>query len=120
MLAVLAASMLASCAKPDAEFVHDDATISAIVIRPATGTSSLSVSGVIDNETGEIVFTVPKEKRREIDISYVKVRANVGYDAYVTPVLTGIKDLSSPMKITVTAKMTGTSKDYTLYAQYGN
>ena len=100
------------------DFLHTDTTISAIYMSPATGTSSVSVAGVIDNEAGTIKFTVPKAKRKDIDISEVKLRATVGFDAYVTPVLTGIHDLSEPFDITVTQKTTGEQKSYTLSASY--
>ena len=123
ILALVSAALLAlgltGCTDPmKGDFLHTDTTISAIYMSPATGTSSVSVAGVIDNEAGTIKFTVPKAKRKDIDISEVKLRATVGFDAYVTPVLTGIHDLSEPFDITVTQKMTGEQKSYTLSASY--
>ena len=123
ILALVSAALLAlgltGCTDPmKGDFLHTDTTISAIYMSPATGTSSVSVAGVIDNEAGTIKFTVPKAKRKDIDISEVKLRATVGFDAYVTPVLTGIHDLSEPFDLTVTQKMTGEQKSYTLSASY--
>ena len=129
----LAASGLWSCATPDAEFVHDDATISAISIcttqKDATGKElAISFPGAINQETGEISFTVTKDKRKQIDLTAVKFRANVGFDAYihvtreggkeVDRTLYGIHDVSEGIDLTVTAKMTGRTKDYHLSAKY--
>lgn len=123
ILSIVATAILAFTAtgctdEMKGDFVHDDATISSITMQPGSGSSSLSVSGVIDQEAGTILFTVPKAKRKEIDISQVRLRANIGLDAKITPSLSGWQDLSSPMEITVTATMTGTTKKYTLSATY--
>ena len=116
---VLLAFTFTGCQEPmEGDFLHTDNTISAIYMTPGTGTSSLSVSGVIDNEAGTITFTVPKDKRREIDLTQVKLRASVALDAFITPSLMGWHDISSPMEISVTASMTGEVKKYTLSASY--
>ena len=122
-----------SCAVPDDEFVHDDATISAIKIcttkKDSSGeTIKYEALGVIDQEAGTIKFTIPKENRREIDLDAVKFRANVGLDAYVKvtkelskPVdrtLYGIHDVTEGIEVTVLAKMTGRTKDYYITAKY--
>ena len=116
---VLLAFALTGCQEPmEGDFLHTDNTISAIYMTPGRGTSSLSVSGLIDNEAGTVTFTVPKDKRKEIDLTEVKLRASVALDAFITPSLMGWHDISSPMEITVTASMTGESKKYTLSASY--
>lgn len=116
---VLLAFALTGCEEPmEGDFLHTDNTISAIYMTPGRGTSSLSVSGLIDNEAGTVIFTVPKDKRKEIDLTEVKLRASVALDAFITPSLMGWHDISSPMEITVTAFMTGESKKYTLSASY--
>lgn len=107
-----------ACQKPDKEFLHDDNTISSILLLPAVSTVSTTISGDINQETGEILFAIPKNLRSSIDITNVKVRATVGYDVVITPSLSGIKDLSEAYPITVTATQTGESKDYTLRAYY--
>ena len=88
---ILAAAVcgLWSCAKPDADYVHDSATISAIKMgttqKDASGKEkAITFDGVIDQDAGTIAFTVPKDKRRDIDLTAVKFRANVAFDAYVT------------------------------------
>lgn len=121
-----------SCAKPDADFVHDDASISAIYIcttqKDVTGKEKpISFAGVIDQDSGNIVFTVSKDKRKDIDLDAVKIRANIGFDAYVKVTreggkdvdrtLYGIHDITDVIDLTVTAKMTGTTKDYHLSAK---
>ena len=107
-----------SCQKPDSEFLHDDNTISEIVLQPAMSTVSTTIFGTIDQETGEILFAIPKNLRSQIDITQVKVRATVKYDVKITPSLSGIKNLEEEYPITVTATQTGESKSYTLRAYY--
>lgn len=117
-----------SCARPDEDFVHDDASISAIYMQTTEKDKTYSVQGVIDNEGGVISFVVPKDKRKEIDLTAVKIRATVAYDAFVSVTkeggkdvdrtLYGIHDISEGIELTVTANMTGRTKDYTLTAQY--
>lgn len=113
--------------------MHDDASISAIYMqttqKDATGKQlSLSIQGVINEESGEISFVVPKDKRKQIDFTAVKIRATVAYDAFVSVTkeggnavgrtLYGIHDISEGIELTVTANMTGRTKNYTLTAQY--
>ncbi|MBP5488631.1 MAG: hypothetical protein J6X77_03575 [Bacteroidales bacterium] len=137
ILSIIAIAALAlgasSCAKPDPEFVHDDVTISAIYIcttqKDASGKEKpLKIAGVYtDKEAGTIQFTVPKVNRKEIDLDAVKIRANVGFDAYVKVTkeggkavdrtLYGIHDITEGIELTVTAKMTGRTKDYVLTAK---
>ena len=45
------------------------------------------------------------------------VRASVEYDTFIYPSLTGLKDLSDPMEITVVSGDKG-SRTYTLWAFY--
>lgn len=119
ILCAAAVSILTfSCQKPDLEFLHSDNTISSILLLPAVSTVSTTISGEINQETGEILFAIPKNLRSSIDITSVKVRATVGFDVVVTPSLSGIKDLSEEYPITVTATQTGESKNYTLRAYY--
>ncbi len=137
ILSIIAIAVLAlganSCAKPDADFVHDDATISAMYIcstqKDATGKEkTVTFPGVIKQDEGTIAFTISKDKRKDIDLDAVKLRANVGFDAYVKVTkeggkdvdrtLYGIHDITEGIDLTVTAKMTGTTKDYHLTAKY--
>jgi hypothetical protein len=69
ILASAIALSISSCAVPDEDFVHDDATIHAIYLcttmKDATGKElSVSFPGVINQDTGEISFLVTKDKRR--------------------------------------------------------
>ena len=55
ILVVAAVSMMTfSCQKPDEEFLHDDVTISSVLLLPAMSTVSTTISGEINHETGEI------------------------------------------------------------------
>lgn len=117
-LAVLAvaafASLATSCAEAEDEFIHTDSTINSIEIQPAEG--GAGIAGIIDETTGEIFFPIPKnfvKIRRE----KLMVRANVAYDTYIYPSLSGLKDLSDPMEIKVRAGDNG-SRTYTLWAFY--
>jgi hypothetical protein len=50
-------------------------------------------------------------------VKKLMVRANVAYDTYIYPSLSGLKDLSDPMEIKVRAGDNG-SRTYTLWAFY--
>lgn len=122
-LAVLAVAALTaftvwSCAEPEDEFLHTDSRILSIEIQPAGG--GAGIAGVIDETTGEIFFPIPNKDREKYDITNLMVRAEVEYDTFITPSLTGLKDLSdrdTPFTITVTAGDEG-SRTYTLWAFY--
>ena len=115
-LAVLAvaafASLATSCAEAEDEFIHTDSTINSIEIQPGAG-----IAGIIDETTGEIFFPIPKKLREKYDVKKLMVRANVAYDTYIYPSLSGLKDLSDPMEIKVRAGDNG-SRTYTLWAFY--
>ena len=95
-LAVLAvaafASLATSCAEAEDEFIHTDSTINSIEIQPAEG--GAGIAGIIDETTGEIFFPIPKKLREKYDVKKLMVRANVAYDTYIYPSLSGLKDLS--------------------------
>ena len=116
-LAVLAvaafASLATSCAEAEDEFIHTDSTINSIEIQPA----GAGIAGIIDETTGEIFFPIPKQLREKYDVKKLMVRANVAYDTYIYPSLSGLKDLSDPMEIKVRAGDNG-SRTYTLWAFY--
>ena len=109
-LSVLAAAALAlfaagACAEPDDEFLHTDNRILSIEIQPAGG--GTGIAGVIDETT-------------KYDITRLMVRAEVEYDTFINPSLTGLKDLSdrdNPFTVTVTAG-NGKYRTYTLWAFY--
>ena len=118
-LAVLAvaafASLATSCAEAEDEFIHTDSTINSIEIQTAEG--GAGIAGIIDETTGEIFFPIPKQLREKYDVKKLMVRANVAYDTYIYPSLSGLKDLADPMEIKVRAGDNG-SRTYTLWAFY--
>ena len=118
-LAVLAvaafASLATSCAEAEDEVIHTDSTINSIEIQSAEG--GAGIAGIIDETTGEIFFPIPKQLREKYDVKKLMVRANVAYDTYIYPSLSGLKDLSDPMEIKVRAGDNG-SRTYTLWAFY--
>lgn len=113
--AALAALAVTSCAEAEDEFHHTDSTIQSIEIQPAEG--GAGIAGVIDETTGEIFFPIPKKLREKYDVTSLMVRASVDYDTFIYPSLTGLKDLSDPIEISVTAGDKGT-RTYTLWAFY--
>lgn len=113
--------LLGGCAKAGEEYLHDNCDISAIEISNFNAEFNLTIQGTINQETGEILFAIPKKYRQYFDITQLYVKANISYDAVIEPPLTGLKDLSrldDPFRITVTATMTGRSREYTLKAYY--
>lgn len=116
---VLALVSVLSCAKPGEEFLHTDNTITTIWITPPDNATRI-IYGDINEETGDITFEISRADRLYFDSKQLKVRATVGYDVMITPSLLGIKDLSKGMTITVTAQMTGESREYNLKVVYLN
>ncbi len=119
LIACVAFAMLVSaCQKPDSEFVHDDPTITAASISPVKSIIATTVNGTINQETGEILFPIPKKVAEYYDLHNLRVRVNVGYDVKLSPSLSGVKDLSEEYEVTATATMTGNTKKYTLRAYF--
>ena len=110
--------LMGSCAKPSEEYIHDNCEITAIEIANYNQPINYTIPGKINQETGEIVFPIPKNRKEYFDLTKLYVRANVPFDAIISPSLTGLKDLSEVRKVTVTATMTGKKKEYTLLAYY--
>lgn len=123
------------CQKAEKEPVHVDNTIREIMMYSTSTAEELDglptpqpVSGVINQETGEINFPIPSEYRPRVnsegkkviqfDPKRIKLRANVGYDVRITPALTGIHDLSGQFEIDVLAVQTGKTKHYSLHAYF--
>ncbi len=118
MILVASTSLLA-CGEVGDEYLHADNTISAIQAQPFNASASAQpVQGTINDETGEILIAIPKTQMSYYDLTEIILRATVGYDAVITPSLSGIKDLSSPYSITVEATQTGEKKSYTIQAYY--
>lgn len=115
LAAVLALTFAGGCAKADKDFVHTSSTISSIDIRPAGG--GAEIAGYINEDTGEILFPIPKQQREKYDLTRLMVKASLPYDAYCVPSLTGLKDLSDPYIITVYGGE-GEHRTYTLLAYY--
>ena len=124
LAAIVTLLAVSGCAKPGEEFVHDNYTITSIYAVTPLDSTVPQISGIIDQETGDIVFEVPKKYRKfwldDNGPVPVHVIATVGYDAVVNPPLTRLQTLSEsdPLDITVTATMTGNSKTYHLYIKF--
>lgn len=115
--AALTAFAAGSCAEPEDDF--STPTAAPLHRGPPAG-GGAGIAGVIDETTGEVYFPIPKKEREKYDITSLMVRAEVEYDTFITPSLTGLKDLSdrdNPFTITLTAGDKGT-RTYTLWAFY--
>lgn len=112
-------TLLFGCQKIGIEHLHDNCEITSIDITNFEFPVLQRVTGQINQETGEILFPTPKALKSQFNINKLKITANIGYDAKIDPPLTGIKDLSGEgLKVTVTATMTGRTKEYILKAYY--
>lgn len=120
-----AALFAVSCAKPDAEFEHNECAIRSIYITPPGNASAPQVNGkiTVDPSTGDgaVVFAIPRDypSRYGYSPDNLTVRATLTYDVFITPGLEGRKDLSSetkPYTVTVSNRTTGESHKYTLFA----
>lgn len=109
---------MSGCQKVGIEHLHDNCEISSIAITNFGFPILQILEGKINQETGEILFPIPKVLKSQFNLKQLNVKANIGYDAKIEPPLTGLKDLSEEFKITVTATMTGRTKEYTLIAYY--
>lgn len=123
-LALLLVIGLVSCAKPDSEFDHNECAIRAIYVSPPGNSSAPQVEGQITLDAsgnGSVVFAIPRDypSRYGYDPTSLSVRATVTYDVFISPGLSGRKDLSSetnPYTVTVSNGTTGESRKYTLFA----
>jgi hypothetical protein len=115
LVIILCVTSLSSCEDHDPIVRKSDCTITSITVRgSATGTE---YAGTIDDN--QIVFNIPSSESSTIDITKLYVVANLPMEAIISPSLTGLKDLSSPFNLTVTAG-DGMEKMYTLLAQFVN
>jgi hypothetical protein len=115
LVIALCAVSFSSCEDHDPIVRKSDCTITSITARgSATGTE---YTGAIDDD--QIVFNIPSSESSTVDITKLYVTANLPIEAIISPSLTGLKDLSSPYNVTVTAG-DGTKKTYTLLAQFVN
>ena len=118
-VAVLCALLAGACVKVgEYDFLHDDCTIHSIYCTPVSAPVSTQVSGIIDNEAGTIEFAIPRDKyQKYYKLDSLKIRANIGYDATVTPSFSSrVWDLNEDREFTVTANMTGKTKKYIVSA----
>ncbi|QJB30626.1 DUF5018 domain-containing protein [Chitinophaga oryzae] len=109
--------LVAACHKPDAPSNSNDSRIRSIYVKFA-GTDK-QYPGVISD--GKISFDVPiylpgTDSLISTDLSKMEIVASIPVGATVTPGLTGIKDLSAPMLVTVAAA-NGARQQYTLTAR---
>ncbi|MBR1574264.1 MAG: hypothetical protein IJ652_05400 [Bacteroidales bacterium] len=111
-----------SCKKAVNPFVHDDVTITSMVMS-STGFDIVStLEATIDQEAGTIVFAVPRADRSKFDLTKVKLSATIWFDASISPKLsdrlwdvTKDEDGNPRITLTVTSDQTGTTKQYQVW-----
>lgn len=120
---ILSALTLSGCKKPVFTYVHDNVTITSITVTnlgapdvPDFPGKPLyaSVTGQINDETGEILFPIPRKDADKFDITRMKAYASIPLDAKFDPPLTGIHDFSNDFPIRVYSLQTGDYRDYVL------
>lgn len=120
VIAAVALICAASCTrKIDYDFLHDDVTIHSLYCMPVSSPVSTQVTAVIDHEAGTVEIAIPHDgNQKYYKLDSLKLRANLGYDAYCTPSLSSqVWNLSDePLEVTITAKMTGNTKKYKIEA----
>ncbi len=119
----LSALLVQGCKKPVYTYVHNNVTITSITVTnlgapdvPDFPGKPLyaSVTGQINDETGEILFPIPRRDADKFDIHRMKAYASIPLDAKFDPPLTGIHDFSEDFPIRVYSLQTGDYKDYVL------
>ncbi len=122
-ITLLAALLVAGCKKPVYTYIHNDVNITSITVTnlgapdvPDFPGKPLfaSVAGQINQETGEILFPIPRADADKFDIHRMKAYASIRLDAKFDPPLTGIHDFSEDFPIRVYSLQTGDYKDYVL------
>lgn len=136
-LTVLMTASLLSCADVNEEFVfvHDTNTIEAMFASASHGATLFAGQITEFNKAGQIVepnftqqeveggyglilFAIPKSLENDIDLTNVYLRANVTYDVFITPGLSGRHDITGD-GIIITAKSgTGTTRQYRVRGFY--
>ena len=140
LLFAAAGILCGGCVKADPEFVHTGTMIQACYCVSKTYTTQ-QVAGAIyefdkdGNEVygdalneksveggyGLIIFNIPNSLKRYIDIKECKVNANTQLDQFITPPLTGLKDISGDgIIVCVEQKSAGTYRYYRIKGQYND
>ena len=122
-ITLFAALLITGCKKPVFTYVHNDVTITSITVTnlgapdvPDFPGKPLfaSVTGQINQETGEILFPIPRADADKFDLKRIKAYASIRLDAKFDPPLTGIHDFSEDFPVRVYSLQTGDYKDYVL------
>lgn len=140
LIFAVAALLLGGCVQADPEFRHTDTMLNACYCVSKTYTTQ-QVAGTIyefdkdGNEVygdalneknveggyGLIIFNIPSSLKRYIDIKECKVNANTSLDQFVTPPLTGLKDISGDgIIVCVEQRSAGTYRYYRIKGQYND
>jgi hypothetical protein len=124
-----------NCAEADSGFVHDTNTISQMVCRTSpSGTDNLGtiyeydkdgervVGAFTQNDVeggyGLILFPISISLQDNVDLTNIYLRANVGWDAIITPPLSGAHDITGDGIIITVKSGIGTIRQYRIKGFY--
>ncbi|MBR6245924.1 MAG: lipoprotein [Bacteroidales bacterium] len=110
----LAVLTVSGCKKPVFTYIHDKVDITSITVTNLGEPVFASVSGQINQETGEILFPIPRVDADKFDINHMKAYASIPLDARIEPPLAGIHDFEKDYPIKVISMQTGNSREYVL------
>ena len=110
----LAVLTVSGCKKPVFTYIHDNVDITSITVTNLGEPVFASISGQINQETGEILFPIPRDDADKFDINHMKAYASIPLDARIEPPLAGIHDFEKDYPIKVISMQTGNSREYVL------
>ena len=110
----LAVVPVSGCKKPVFTYEHDNVDITSITVTNLGEPVFASISGQINQETGEILFPIPRADADKFDINHMKAYASIPLDARIEPPLAGIHDFEKDYPIKVISMQTGNSREYVL------
>lgn len=135
LLSVSLLFLLVNCKSADEEFVHESNIITEINCKVKHDGTSFTgeiyeynankelITGPftqkdIEGGYGLILFSVSKSLQKHFDLSSVYLVANVGYDAFITPTLSGKHDITGDGIIVSVKSGVGTLRHYRVRGYY--
>ena len=135
ILIALMAMLLWSCAEAEKEYVHDSNTISQMICRASHGSSEFigtiyeydknggAITGEFTQEQveggyGIIIFEVPSTMENEVDLTNIYLVANLSWDQFITPSLSGRHDITGDGIIITVQSGTGSKRQYRVRGYY--
>lgn len=142
LVAALMSLGFSACADADPEFVHTTNFISAMELRNGRTADAAVIYGTIneydrngqilpvgfapedaEGGSGVIIFSVPQSQKDDFDLTSCYLRATVTWDEFISPSLSGLKNIlvtdESPEGIVIAVKSgIGTVRKYRIMGYY--